>query len=300
MPDAIYRGGRAVGRVEQDADGVTAIFADGARERGDMLVAADGLHSTVRRHYLPDIAPRYAGYVAWRGLVAEGDIDPADREALFAAFTISAPERELALCMPAPDPDEDQRAGQRRLYFIWYRPTDAAGLAALCTDSGGRNHGLSIPPPQIRPDVIAEMKADAARLLPQRVAGVIHRTAQPLLQPITDCEVPHMVWGRVVLLGDAAFVARPHVAAGVTKAALDAACLADALAEADGIAAAFARYDRERVAWGQALVAHSRHLGTFIGAPAGSAARRDPASYLADYGAPHLIHQVRPEDLRGA
>lgn len=300
VPDAIYRGGRAVVRVEQDADGVTAIFADGARERGDMLVAADGLHSTVRRHYLPEIAPRYAGYVAWRGLVAEGDIDPADREALFAAFTISAPERELALCMPAPDPDEDQRAGQRRLYFIWYRPTDAAGLAALCTDSGGRNHGLSIPPPQIRPDVIAEMKADAARLLPRRVAAVIHRTAQPLLQPITDCEVPHMVWGRVALLGDAAFVARPHVAAGVTKAALDAACLADALAEADGIAAAFARYDRERVAWGQALVAHSRHLGTFIGAPAGSAARRDPASYLADYGAPHLIHQVRPEDLRGA
>ena len=108
-----------------------------------------------------------------------------------------------------------------------------------------------------------------------------------------------MVWGRAALLGDAAFIARPHVAAGITKAALDAACLADALGGTDGIDAALARYEAERLAWGKALVEHSRFLGTFVGAPAGSPARRDPASYLADYGAPHLIHPPLPQDIRG-
>ena len=300
VPDAIYRAGRAVARVEPDDNGVTAIFTDGARERGDLLIAADGLYSTVRRQYLPEIAPRYAGYVAWRGLIAEADIEPVDRAALFAALLITAPERELALCMPAPGPDEDMRPGHRRLYFIWYQPADAARMAALCTDAEGRNHGLSMPPPLIRPEFIAEMKADAARSLPPRIAKVVARTAQPLLQPITDCEVPRMVWGRVALLGDAAFVARPHVAAGVTKAALDAAGLADALAGSETLAAALTRYERERLAWGRALVEHSRHLGTYIGAATGSPARRNPKAYLAEYGAPHLIHPPDPQDLHGA
>ncbi|WP_368735033.1 FAD-dependent monooxygenase, partial [Serratia marcescens] len=66
-------------------------------------------------------------------------------------------------------------------------------------------------------------------------------------QPIYDLESPRLAFGRVVLLGDAAFVARPHVGAGVTKAALDAACLADAIAAADGmLEPALARYDIER------------------------------------------------------
>ena len=57
---------------------------------------------------------------------------------------------------------------------------------------------------------------------------------EPILQPIYDLESPRMAFGRVAILGDAAFVARPHVAAGVSKAADDAAALAAALqAETD-------------------------------------------------------------------
>ena len=63
-------------------------------------------------------------------------------------------------------------------------------------------------------------------------------------------------------MGDAAFVARPHVAAGTSKAALDAACLVDALAAAGGdIDAALLRYNEARCAFGRAIVAHSRYLG---------------------------------------
>jgi 2-polyprenyl-6-methoxyphenol hydroxylase-like FAD-dependent oxidoreductase len=51
----------------------------------------------------------------------------------------------------------------------------------------------------------------------------------------------------VVILGDAAFVARPHVVAGVTKAALDAQCLADTpVAAGNDVEPALARYDTER------------------------------------------------------
>lgn len=300
-----YRTGMTLERVEQDAAGVTAHFADGNYERADLLVAADGVYSTVRRHFLPGIEPHAAGYIAWRGLVDEKDLPEGARELLFDRSAFSLPEGELTVSLPVPGPGNDMRPGHRRYYFIWYRPADAERRAALFTDASGRSHGLTIPPPLIRPDFIAEMKAAARRGLPPILGEIVARTPQPLLQSITDMEAPQMVFGRIALLGDSAFIARPHVAAGATKAALDAAGLADALEASSGdIEAGLARYERERLAFGRAIVAHSRHLGAYLEAqlkdPAlRSAAEtaRDPETVIAEYGAPHLVHGVDPEKL---
>ena len=70
---------------------------------------------------------------------------------------------------------------------------------------------------------------------------------QPFLQPIYDLEVPRMAFGRVAMLGDAAFVARPHVGAGVAKAAEDALTLAEALAANADVEAALRQFERARV-----------------------------------------------------
>ena len=76
LPAAAYRFGKRLTRIEQDASGVTAIFADGRSERGDLLVGADGVRSTVRGQFLPDVEPVYAGYVAWRAVLDEADLPP--------------------------------------------------------------------------------------------------------------------------------------------------------------------------------------------------------------------------------
>ena len=68
-------------------------------------------------------------------------------------------------------------------------------------------------------------------MIAPQIAEIFARTA-PFFQPIYDLISPQLVFGRVVLAGDAAFVARPHAGAGDTKAALDAACLADCLRDA--------------------------------------------------------------------
>jgi len=88
---------------------------------------------------------------------------------------------------------------------------------------------MAIAPPLIRPEVIAGIKATARELVAPQVADIFGCCVQPFFQPIYDMESQQIVFGRVVLLGDAAFVARPHVGAGVTKAALDAQSLAAAL-----------------------------------------------------------------------
>jgi 2-polyprenyl-6-methoxyphenol hydroxylase-like FAD-dependent oxidoreductase len=291
LPAACFRAGAVLERVEQDGDVVAAVFADGFRAAGDLLIGADGIYSTVRAQVAPAVAPRYAGYVAWRGIIEEADVAAADRALIFDHLTFCFAQGEMMVCVPIPA-EETARAGPRRCCYVWYRPTDYDHeLPALCTDANGRRHGITIPPPLIRREVIADLKVSAARLFPPAIAALVARVERPLLQAIFDLESPRMVFDRVALLGDAAFVARPHVIAGVTKAALDAQGLADALAAEPELASALARYDAERRNFGAKIVAHARYLGASLQASKmpGAASEPRPDIILRDYGAPHLL-----------
>src|SRR5262249_35423143 len=89
-------------RIEQRADRVTAIFADGSSAASSLLIAADGMHSTVRQQLLPNVMPRYAGYVCWRGVLEEADTPSTVRSGLFDRQTFCFPAGELFLGMPNP------------------------------------------------------------------------------------------------------------------------------------------------------------------------------------------------------
>jgi 2,6-dihydroxypyridine 3-monooxygenase len=109
---------------------------------------------------------------------------------------------------------------------------------------------------------VRKLRKDAEDLLPPSLAEVVVRTLEPFVQPIVDVEVSRMAFGRACLLGDAAFVARPHAAAGTAKAAADAWALADAMAGAGGdVPAALARWEAGQLALGRQLVARVKDLG---------------------------------------
>jgi 2-polyprenyl-6-methoxyphenol hydroxylase-like FAD-dependent oxidoreductase len=266
LPAEDYRLGRTLHQVEQDPDSVTAVFADGMREHGDLLIGADGTRSTVREQFLPETQLLYAGYVAWRAVLEEAQVPPDIRRQIFGLYSFYLPEGEQLVGYPVPGRDNDTAVGHRRYNIVWYRPTDPDTLADMCTDANGAHHVGGIPPPLIRPDVIARIKADAERTLPPQIATIFVR-ANPFFQPIFDLESPKLVFGRVVLAGDAAFVARPHVGAGTTKAAIDAATLADCLRDAgDDLAAELVRYEQAQRKFGSAMVALAREQGAYLSA----------------------------------
>ncbi|HXX26371.1 MAG TPA: FAD-dependent monooxygenase [Pseudolabrys sp.] len=265
FPAEHYHRGRGLARFTQDANGVTAHFSDGESITTDLLVGADGIRSTVRQQAAPDVLPLYAGYSAWRALLSENAFPPDVHHDLFEFMTFGLPPGEQFLGYPVAGPDNDLRPGHRRYNVVWYRPADEkTKLKWLLTDDSGRTHAISIPPPLIRREVIAEMRAAAERLLGPQFREVARLIDEPILQPIYDLESTHMAFGRVAIVGDAAFVARPHVAAGVSKAADDAAALAEALSANADVVAALKQFEAKRLGENSLIIQRARHLGAYL------------------------------------
>jgi hypothetical protein len=109
----------------------------------------------------------------------------------------------------------------------------------------------------------------------------VHKIDQPLFQPIVDLEPQQISFGRVALLGDAAYVARPHVARGAIKAGHDAIALADALANLPA-EDALRKYDAVRRPANVAIVAESRRLRSYIEGKGERAA--DPVQFMQENG----------------
>lgn len=268
MPAENYHTGVRLDRLVQDGDAVTAIFSDGREERVDLLVGADGVRSTVRNQMLPDISPRYAGYVAWRGMVLVTEASAETRAALTGRISFSLPPGEQFLCYPVAGEGGTIDPDQHRLNWVWYRQASTdPEFEALFTDPDGNRHDVSMPPNRVHPNVVAAMRADAPAALPPQYCELIERTDRPFLQAIYDLESPEMVFGRVAVLGDAAFVARPHTGFGVTKASGDAVALAEAFDATNGdIDAGLKVFRDQRVPFGHKMVERGRLLGRLLDA----------------------------------
>jgi 2-polyprenyl-6-methoxyphenol hydroxylase-like FAD-dependent oxidoreductase len=270
LPAERYRRGQAVEHIEQDDDGVHVVCSSGDRFEGDLLVASDGIRSAVRAQFAPQAQSVYAGYVAWRGVCDEHLLSDHTRGTLFENFGFGLPAGEQMLGYPVAGHGNATSRGNRRFNFVWYRPAaEGDELKRLMTDADGTHHPEGIAPTRVSWREIARVREAARSLLAPQFAEVLEKTALPFLQPIHDLISERLAFDRVALMGDAAFVARPHVGMGVTKAGHDARALADAIERHGATPAALRRYEAERLAPGKAIVERGRQLGAYMQAQVG-------------------------------
>ncbi|BCF95313.1 FAD binding domain-containing protein [Paraburkholderia largidicola] len=215
-----------------EGDKVVALFENGRNEEADLLIGADGIRSTLRSRLLPEVMPAYAGYVAWRGLVQELDLPLHAANTLRERFSFQEGDGHSALSYMIPGDDDSTEVGKRRWNWVWYRKYSREQLAQLLIDRNGVARQFSLPPGSTKSADIAQLRADAKLMMGPTFRALADATDDPFMQPIVDLRAPKMVFGRAVLLGDAASVPRPHTAGSTAKAASNAHALALALLSA--------------------------------------------------------------------
>ncbi|WP_306053401.1 FAD binding domain-containing protein [Natronococcus wangiae] len=259
FPDDRYRMGAEV--VDVAPETATATIAGGSERVADLVVAAEGGQSSTRRRLFPEVEPKVADYVAWRGVVPESDLATDTVEAFDDRFVFYQGSNLLILAYLIPGADGGTEPGERRLNWVWYDTLADRDRTAIFTDASDTERAFTVPPGRLRDPVRRRQLERAANVLPPVFETVAAETEAPFVQAIYDLAVPEMTVERACLLGDAAFVARPHTAAGTAKAAGDGAELANALEENDSPDAALSSWDETRTEYGSRLVARGKRMG---------------------------------------
>jgi 2-polyprenyl-6-methoxyphenol hydroxylase-like FAD-dependent oxidoreductase len=228
----------------------------------DVLVAADGAQSPTRRRFLPELSMTYAGYVAWRGTLQEADAPPDLVRFFDDTFTFSeARSAGHILAYFIPGDGADTAPGKRRLNWVWYVVVREVDLPRILVDRDGRQHHASLPFGGTPYSAIRDLRDLARREVHPMLSALVAATPQPFLQTIVDVAPTRTVFGRVCLLGDAAFVVRPHTAGATAKAARDATTLARALKRARNVDADLSSFEEMQIEFGQGLVDYGVALG---------------------------------------
>ncbi|MFB7668672.1 FAD-dependent oxidoreductase [Kitasatospora sp. NPDC056138] len=215
------RHGARLTAVTESATAATAVFADGSSATGDLIVGADGLHSTVRSQLDPAApGPEYAG------------------QSVFYGYTTDA-------APPQGDPDR----------IIMIRGSGAA-FGYLVSPAGETFWFARVPGPAVSAEEIATTTPGQWRdrlvpiLRPDRTpaADIVAAMSDSLMVTNALHLSPGIRWHgrRTVLIGDAAHAASPATGQGASMALEDAVVLAKALRDADTPAAALDCYERHR------------------------------------------------------
>ena len=229
-----YRYGCTVTKFEEEGEKMRVFYTKDGDEKsvvGDMLVAADGPSSTIRKMLHPEIKREYCGYVVIRGTVPEGEASKEAQDAFVERFCFFHAPGIQNLTYTIPGTDGTMEPGERLLNFVWYTnfPEGGQELEEVMTDKDGKRRRITIPPGTMRDEAWEMVKKRGRDRLPPQMSEMVEKTRQPFVQAITDVISPtnSFMDGKVVLVGDALAGFRPHTVASTSQAAFDVMMLAD-------------------------------------------------------------------------
>ncbi|KAF2232328.1 FAD/NAD(P)-binding domain-containing protein [Viridothelium virens] len=238
--EATYNTDKRVTDVaSQDAhDGISIKFEDMADGTGgvfqaDMVIAADGANSSIRQLLLPQVQRQYAGYVTWRATIPESRLSQSTLSAFEDASTAYYTKTSYVVVYSIPGDNGDLRPGKRHVNFVWYYNCSAHSeeFSDIMTDVDGHCHVHTLPPGKMRPEVWTRQRARGEQELGFQFKEILAKIDSPFITAISDYRVPRASFfgGKVVLVGDALALFRPHTAQSTAQAAVDCTLLEQVL-----------------------------------------------------------------------
>ncbi|KAK4236504.1 zeaxanthin epoxidase, chloroplastic [Achaetomium macrosporum] len=265
---AEYRAGQRVTKLQYENGAVTVGFVgqDGVEGSltADLVIGADGMHSTVRALVQAPTVKEYSGYVAWRGTVRESELPP-DVAEYFASRTCINLLKKTYIVSYAVPPDSGTFApGTRLINWVWYYniPDNSPALTEVLTDTAGRTHGNTVPSGLARAEIFRKHLATTLPAMAAPFAALLSSPGQqPFVTKVNDALTETAVFcdGKVVLVGDALAAFRPHFAVATEQAARH--CLG--LARVWDGEVTVQQWARDVTGYGKRMWLVSRVLGVF-------------------------------------
>lgn len=190
--------------------------------QADLIVAADGVDSTVRACLVPEVQPEYAGYVAWRGVLDEADFVNDHLFNEHVPYYVFPKGHILLYRIPGLD---YPRTGKTLLNWVMYEDCREISLNELLIDKQGKQRARSVPAGMLTTHQLNHLH-QLAQLVPTPIRELIRQTPQPFIQVVFDFQLPTYACNHIIFVGDAAATLRPHTASGVFNALINALELA--------------------------------------------------------------------------
>jgi len=230
QPGTLYLNKGCIDIHQHGRDGVTLLFSDGTEARADYVIAADGIHSPIRKKLVRDSMPRYAGYTCWRAVI--NDV-PAGFDFDETSETWGAGSRFGVVPLT-----------NRRVY--WF----------ACINAGPNDPGM-------RAFTIEDLRRHFDHFhnpIPELLACT--QNDQLIWSDIVDLKpLTQFAFGHVVLMGDAAHATTPNMGQGACMAVEDAATLANCIEDYSTPEEAFRRFEEKRIGRTTLIVNRSWTLG---------------------------------------
>ncbi|MGD2078100.1 MAG: NAD(P)-binding protein [Chloroflexota bacterium] len=256
VPDEIYhQGTKVVGAGMYDAATAELQLDDGTVQGFDLVIFADGYQSFGRRIVCPDADIQYRGYVLWRGVLDERELDDTSPlETSIPRLTYKGLSGHLVLYF-VPGRDGSVARGERLVNWAAYIPVTAEELPGFLVDRDGRQRPGSIPPGGMRLEEEDRLKKLMRDHLPTYYADIISASQDTFAQAIYTINPPAYYKARMCLMGDAGALAPPFTGSGVFKGVHNAIDLATALQDADdNVGLALRQWETDQMKTGHRLV----------------------------------------------
>ncbi|RWA04932.1 hypothetical protein EKO27_g10173 [Xylaria grammica] len=171
--------------------------------KAELVIGADGIHSTVRKLLKPMIRPRYAGYIVWRAMVPENEVSIEIDKFFSDRAATQLLRNSYIVCYLIPTDDGCFEPGKRVINWLWYYNVDEGSpeMTEIFTDIQGQHHKNTVPAGLIRPEVWEKHRDQMLPQMAAPFANLIRTAKSPFVTKVNDvlCTDSSFFKDRVIL-----------------------------------------------------------------------------------------------------
>ncbi|MCB0573970.1 MAG: NAD-binding protein [Saprospiraceae bacterium] len=257
VPDHCYCPGVKIVDAGQIAGGQVELTTDsGKKQVFDLVLFADGYNSLGRSILFPDKHLQYRGYVLWRGLLPESEVDGQIRlkdEILRLSYRSGRPGHNVVYFIPHPD--GSVKEGARVVNWAAYITFTETELDEVMTDKNGKMRVGTLPPGAMSEQIETRLKRLLSENIPAHYGAMVEKTEDSYIQVIYTLDLDRYYKDNMCLIGDAGMVIQPFTGSGVFKGFNNAKDLIHCLHEHDSLEEALDSWSGKQIETGRRLLA---------------------------------------------